>query len=84
MCRNLCEICVPRREPHMRLGTTHGECLRPRSHGGVHLFQNPEGTYFTWEDDDDCGCCEPEDTDRCFVFKAISSKDAEELGTKRV
>lgn len=72
-----CGICVPRRELDMSLGTFSGDCLRPETHrDGVHLFQNPAGTYFTWEDDNDCGCCAPEEHDRCFNYQDIPYKQA--------
>jgi hypothetical protein len=73
-----CGIVVQRRENDMGLKGTGGECLRPMSHtDGRHLFKNPEGDYYTWEDDYDCGCCAPEEIDRCFVYGRVSEEEAQ-------
>lgn len=80
MGRNTCDICVRRREHDMRLKGTWGECIRPRSHNdGLHLFRNPQGTYFTWKDDDECDCCEPGDPNQCFNYGPISEDEANHL-----
>lgn len=32
-----------------------------------------------WEDDYECGCCEPETDDRCYDFGEISPEEAMKL-----
>lgn len=80
----ICRINVVRRESNMRLGTTYGDCLLPHGHHNKeHLFMNPDGEYFIWADDFQCGCCDPETEDRCFYYEKISTEDAQALLTKR-
>ena len=39
---------------------------------GRHVFRLPNEELILWEDDYDCGCCEPEDNDRCYTAHTIS------------
>jgi hypothetical protein len=57
--------------------------MRLGEHFEEHLFQNPYGEYFIWEDDFTCDCCIPEEEGRCFVYGEISEEDAKALTTKR-
>ena len=47
------------------------ECIRPHAHLDPHLIKTPEGIYFTWEDDWECSCCEPEEPDRCYIWSKL-------------
>jgi hypothetical protein len=57
------------------------ECLLPKPHYTPHVFKTPEGKYIAWEDDMECGCCEPDEDDRCAVFWQISKQEFEEMCT---
>lgn len=68
----------------MHVGDDLGECLRLDVHwDGKHVFRNRGGVYYLWEDDDSCGCCQPEDDERCFAYGEISEKEALELIARR-
>ncbi len=74
--RELCGIIVPRQEDIT--GDRHdgylAECILKACHNGPHVFQTPEGKYFSWEDDLDCGCCKPEEDDRCYLYQEITEE----------
>lgn len=74
---NCCGIIVPRMKDIIgeRSDNYLPECIRKRYHLGPHVFLTPEGKYISWEDDYECGCCEPEDTDRCYVYRDITKED---------
>lgn len=80
-----CGIIVPRRnDPAFRLGSENGDCLRYEFHtDGKHLFRNDRGEYILWEDDYSCGCCAPDEADRCTVFGFITEEEARELLARR-
>ena len=56
------------------------ECILKSRHAGKHVIQTPEGKFFVWEDDWDCGCCEPDEDDHCYDFKEITKQEADSLG----
>jgi len=33
------------------------ECIRNSDHLEPHVIRTPEGKFFAWEDDMECGCC---------------------------
>jgi hypothetical protein len=73
---DICYIIPPRREGIIgeRQDGYMGDCILPRAHFCPHVLQTPEGQYFEWEDDMECGCCEPEEDSRCYVFSEITEK----------
>lgn len=77
----ICGIIVPRREDI--LGYRNDEylpvCIRPRCHSGPHVIKMPEGIYYAWEDDWSCGCCRPEEEDRCIHYWKIDEEDIPNL-----
>lgn len=81
MTNETCGICVLRREHSMYIEGVSGDCLRPYTHVGVHLFLNARGEYIIWEDDNECGCCEPEDHDRCFTYRRATPEEVTTLLT---
>lgn len=48
------------------------DCVLPVAHGGPHEFVTPKGRRIAWEDDDSCGCCSPEEDDRCTVYWEVT------------
>ena len=52
-------------------------CIRPDSHFGSHLFKTPLGRYIAWKNDMRCGCCGPDEDDRCTLHWEV--KDKEEI-----
>lgn len=53
-----------------------GACVLPRCHTNFeHVIQVPDGRYFAWKDDYDCGCCEPDEIDRCTIFWEITEEE---------
>jgi hypothetical protein len=72
-----CGICVPRTESGMEeLANDNGACLRRAGHAGPHLFWNVHGTFYVWDADKSCDCCDPTDPDRCFDFGTVSKEEA--------
>ncbi|MEI7480122.1 MAG: hypothetical protein WCJ59_00660 [bacterium] len=73
----LCKIILPRQAEIVgdKDGTYFAECIRKRCHSGPHVFISPEGKYISWEDDWNCGCCRPEENDRCYTYVEISETD---------
>lgn len=55
------------------------ECVLGKAHYEPHVFKTPEGKYIAWKDDMECGCCEPEEDDRCCFFWEISERQAAEM-----
>jgi hypothetical protein len=51
------------------------ECILERHGWGPHVFRTPEGKIYAWEDDMECGCCEPDEDDRCTIYWEISETD---------
>jgi hypothetical protein len=51
------------------------ECILEGVHGhGPHVFCTPEGEYYAWEDDMECGCCEPEEEDGALLSGRFARK----------
>lgn len=72
-----CGIIVARKEDIIG-GRTDGylpECIRKGCHTGLYVFLTPEGKYFSWEDDCNCGCCTPEEDDRCYLYQEITEDE---------
>ena len=46
-------------------------CSLPKDHKGPHFFIL-SGVPFTWEFENDCGCCGPKDKQRCFVYWEVN------------
>ena len=55
------------------------ECILEKNHGPQHVFRTPEGKFIVWEDDWECGCCEPEEDDRCIVYGEIGESEIPNL-----
>lgn len=72
-----CGIIVPRKEDIIgyRPDGYLPDCIRKSCHRGPHVFLTPEGKYYSWEDDWKCGCCKPEDDDRCYLYQEITEED---------
>lgn len=52
------------------------ECILEGVHGwGPHVFRTPEGLLYAWEDDNECGCCEPDEDDRCTIYWEIEESE---------
>jgi hypothetical protein len=64
-----CGIIAPRQEEMCGVdrGDYLAECVLPRSHYGAHEFVTPDGRRYAWEYDYKCGCCPPEEDQRCAV-----------------
>jgi hypothetical protein len=73
----ICGIIIPRREEILgdRPDGYLPGCIRGRGHSGPHVFLTPEGKYFSWEDDWDCGCCKLEEDERCCLYQEITEGD---------
>ncbi|HEY0010328.1 MAG TPA: hypothetical protein VGB97_00240 [Candidatus Paceibacterota bacterium] len=54
-------------------------CILPLGNCYAHVFRLPNGQHVAWEDDFKCGCCEPDDEQRCIMFREISQEEVEEL-----
>ncbi len=80
-----CGIIVPRQEDVLGLRADHyiAECVLEYAHDGPHVFKTPEGAHIAWEDDDDCGCCEPDEDDPCFVYWKVDGSDITKLTKRR-
>ncbi len=77
-----CRIIAPRQEDIVgfRKDGYSAECILPRCHScPQHVIKTPEGKYFQWEDDYGCGCCSPDEDDRCYVFSEIMEVEAKRL-----
>ena len=76
-----CGIIVPRREDIV--GYSHdsymAECILVRNHLGPHVIELPGGKLIAWENDWECGCCKPEEDDRCFLYWEIQESDIPNL-----
>ncbi len=73
-----CGIIVPRQEYVIgyREDGYLASCILSGVHGyGPHVFRTPEGLLMAWEDDMECGCCEPEEDARCIVHWEIEESD---------
>jgi hypothetical protein len=80
-----CCIIVPR-QYHLVGGHDEdylAECILSRCHLGPHVTKTPEGKFIAWEDDWECGCCEPEAHDRCYNYWEIKETDIPSLGKER-
>ena len=55
------------------------ECILPIGHLGPHVIKTPEGEFYAWEDDMECGCCEPDEEDRCYTYWSINESDIPKL-----
>ena len=58
------------------------ECICPKHHLSPHVIKTPEGRYFDWEDDWECGCCEPDEDEHCYTFGEITEEEAQEYINK--
>lgn len=77
----VCNVIVPR-QSHIVGVRDDGylaACIRTSGHPDKHLIKTPEGKFFTWEDDWDCGCCRPDEDDRCYDFEEITEQEAIKL-----
>ncbi len=84
MADEVCGIIAPRQEymvgyDRFEQEGYFAECIRMRAHFGPHLVKTPDGKYYIWESEDDCGCCEIDDPDRCFICGEISETEAKKL-----
>lgn len=82
--KTICGIIPVRREDIVgyRSDGYLAECVMPRAHyPHPHVLRTPEGRYFAWEVDDECGCCDPGggDPDQCYDYWEISAGEAEEF-----
>lgn len=75
--REVCGIIPPRQDKILNHEFESHEytasCIRVVAHNGPHLILTPSGKYIAWEDDDDCGCCSPEEDDRCCVYWPVTN-----------
>lgn len=76
----VCGIIAPRQEEMTGYDDARSRslasCILEGVHGwGPHVFRTPEGGLIAWEDDNDCGCCEPDEDDRCTVYWDIKESD---------
>ena len=58
------------------------ECILKNNHLGSHLIKTPELRYFVWSNDYACGCCRPDEEDRCYTYGEITPEEAKELLSK--
>ncbi len=77
MSANICGIIVPRYQEIVgeRRDGYLPQCVLARDHRGPHVFRTPEGELVAWEDDWNCGCCSPEEDDRCYVYWPVTRED---------
>ncbi len=73
----VCGIIVPRQRQVVGEREDHylAECILRNNHAGPHVFRTPEGDHVAWEDDWECGCCEPEEDERCISYWEIKESD---------
>ncbi len=50
-------------------------CILSASHAGPHVTKTVDGQFVQWESDYNCGCCGPDEDDRCVIFQKIEEKD---------
>lgn len=78
----ICGIVPPRRHELLRYEDLQClcECIIPVDvlHSS-HVFQKPDGSYMAWADDWECGCCEPEEHDRCYTYWEITEDEVHKL-----
>ncbi len=76
----LCHTLPPRREYIFQVyGKCNPECILPYAHWCGHVFHLSDGRHVQWEDDWDCGCCEPDEEDRCYDTWFVSEEEVTEL-----
>lgn len=82
---SICGIVPPRREGVVghRSDNYLGECILEKAHLPPHLIKTPEGKYIEWEDDPNCGCCEPGEDDCCYLYSEVTEERAGQLLQKR-
>lgn len=79
-----CGVLPPRRRPFLReFDNEVGGCPLPIGHHEPHQSVVVEGrsmfplgdrrTRYEWDSEDDCGCCDIRDVDRCFWFREVKS-----------
>jgi len=71
---DVCGIIATRQRQMVGYRHNHyvASCILTGSHQyGPHVIKTPDNKYIAWEDDMDCGCCEPEESDRCTIFWEI-------------
>lgn len=79
---SICGIMPPRRHEMLsfELKDHPCECILPTCHHPEeHVFMKPNGVYIIWGDDFTCGCCTPEESDRCTFFGEISFEEVQKL-----
>jgi hypothetical protein len=76
-----CGIIVPRRSEIIgeRSDGYLPECILKTNHSGPHIFRTPENNFYAWEDDWSCGCCTPEEDDRCYTYRQLSKEETTDL-----
>lgn len=87
MTRATCDYLPPARGPFADLSGSIESCPLLRGHAGDHMATTPDGKCYAWSSEDDCGCCDITDPDRCFGvgewpldWCAQIAKVAEEVG----
>ncbi|MDO8529948.1 MAG: hypothetical protein Q7S10_00860 [bacterium] len=82
----LCGIIAPRQ--HEIVGDRDdgylAECILAPFHTGPHAIKTPEGNFFAWKDDWNCGCCEPEEPDRCIIYWEIQEREISTLSQEQI
>ncbi len=78
--REICGIIAPLQEDMVGgdVDDYLAECILPRTHFCPHVIRTPEGKLIEWADDMDCGCCKPDEDDRCTVFSEITEEELQE------
>lgn len=82
----LCGVIPPRQDDIVGYGAPDGflaECIMPNNHdcneAHPHVCRNPEGGLIAWYSEDDCGCCDITDCDRCVTYYEISEERFSEM-----
>lgn len=73
-----CGIIIPRRDnlvEYLRSTDYLPVCICNRNHFGPHVVCMPNGQLVAWEDDLDCGCCSPEEDERCYTYWEITAEE---------
>jgi hypothetical protein len=73
----ICGIIMPRQTDvvsHRNDGYL-AECILESGHLGHHIVKTLEGKFYAWEDDWGCGCCEPDEDDRCYTYWELSEQE---------
>lgn len=76
--KETCGIIVPRRREILGCHRESDDlpvCICPRNHFGPHVFRTQDGQLIAWEDDHECGCCEPGEDERCYLYWNIDEAE---------